>query len=146
MKNPIQTEEPKGDTTTKIPAELNQRLWEGAQRTRLSRSVLLRLCIEIGVPHLERKFDEMREKVLPGVDGLKLDGAVGVSLAMGRQQLEELRELYRSAVTDVMPGLNGLVGEDFVDAAEKALAKSKGYSRDTVERIRRFLMIYAQLF
>jgi hypothetical protein len=126
------------DTTIKIPGPLHDRLLRGSKKTGLTKAALLRLCVDIGVPQFEAKLAEMRNG---GV------GAVtGVGLAMTEQQLAEMRELYRSAVTDLMVGLEGLAGEDFVSAAQKALASATNFKPGEPERIQRFITVYAQLF
>jgi len=131
-------------TTTKIPAPLHARLKRGAKATGLKKSVLLRLCIDVGLPQVEGKFGELRQT--------RTTGETGVGLAMTKEQLAELQGLYKSAVTDYVSGADDLEGKAFVAWVEKFLSAAKPGDPKVAEvlknekRIRRFLAVYAQLF
>jgi protein required for attachment to host cells len=128
------------DTTMKIPARLHSRLKHAAAKTMLSKADVLRLCLDVGLPRIEQKFAELREK-----EGAEGGEAKPLAMMMQPAQLGEMRVLYKSAVTDYYPEIASLDGADFVKAAEAAIAVP-GQTPETAQRIRRFLAVYRQLF
>lgn len=130
-------------TTVKIPGPLHARLMRASERTKLKKPDVLRLCVELAMPKIEAQFAQMKGE---GV------GEVGLAVRVDPKQLGELRELYKSAVTDELTGLEDLEGATFVAAAEKKLREMCSddfqvkLSEASEARIRRFLSVYAQLF
>ena len=125
-------------TTTKIPSEMHGRLLRAAKKTRFRKSLLLRLCVEVGLTQVVDKIASLGMK-----EGRR--SLLGIGLLVEDRQLAELRELYKSAVTDVVDGVENLDGKFFVEAVEMALP-SHVLHPDHEARVRRFLAIYAQLF
>jgi hypothetical protein len=135
----------KTSTTVKIEKPLHERLLKCAKKTGLKMAVALRLSADIGLPQVEKKFAEMRKEA-EAAGGMV--GEVPVVLRLDAEQLVEMRELYKSAVTDSLGELDRLNGAELIAAATKAL---DDIQRETVmakdcERARRFLAVYAQLF
>jgi hypothetical protein len=126
-------------TTMKIDADLHEQLLRAAKKTRVSKADLLRLCVDCGLHRVEQKFTEMRGGI-----------AEGMGLILSKEQAEELRELYRSAVTDLVPVLEDVEGKEFVTAVERTMAlpaySSPAITPAEVARVNRFLAVYAQLF
>jgi hypothetical protein len=128
----------------KIEAPLHARLKLAAERTGLSKADIVRLSADIAVPRIEAQFAQMK-----GQGGV---GEVGLGLRVDPKQLGEMKELYKSAVTDHVSGVEDLEGAEFVAAVEKILQSQASDDfevkfSDAVEtRIRRFLAVYAQLF
>jgi hypothetical protein len=134
-------------TTVTVEGPLHDRLLRAAAKTRLSKADVLRLCADVGLPQIEHKFAEMR-----GESGV---ADVGLALRVKPEQLVELRELYKSAVTDIVSGVEKLDGLEFVKAVEAALDSNReaasqlaavAYEARDEARVRRFLAVYAQLF
>lgn len=114
-------------TTVKLPASVNARLTEAGKKTGLKKSKLFRYCLDVGLPRLQ-----------PGT-------VAAPAIQMDQRQLAEVKELFRSGVTDFVPGLEKLEGADFVAAVEQLLPRLKLKANDEA-RVRRFVAIYGQLF
>lgn len=118
-------------TTVKIEAPLHARLLRAAKQTNVSKADLVRLCVDVGLPRVLSSFAAMKGE----------EDGKGMGLLMKPEQLAEARELYKSAVTDVVAGVDHLDGKDFVAAVERLMP-----NLPQRERIGRFLAVYAQLF
>lgn len=122
----------------KIEPTLNKRLLRIAKAHDLSKTDVLRLAMDAGLPKVEEGLRLMK-------GGTGREGRSALAMAVDAEQRDEMRKLYKSAVTDLVPDVEHLEGKEFVAAVEPKLELSR-YSHADIQRMRRFLAVYAQLF
>lgn len=104
-----------------------------------NQSLLLRIALSAGLPRVVETLAKIRE------DGGVPKNVKGVGLLFEeQQQLDEMRELYKSCVTDFFPGeLDELQGAELVAKARLMVRK---LDKASAAKARNFLAVYEQLF